>query len=351
VLTATAWGSSSHTTSSSVVSAAKKLVTQYEQAGSIGLTTPLKTKPPRGKTIVDVTGNLTAYNVVNQGMIAAAKAIGWHIKILAADVTNLTSVNTEMQAAVAEHPDFIANTTGQSEAAYASGLAAAKAAHIPVFVNFTSAPVANGIVFRDNGSNESALQGKLLEDWVIAKSNGKANEVFFAIESDAAHLAIEKSFQKTAASCSGCQLTIVPVSETQEAAGQVTSLAVSYVQSHPSVKYLMFTEGDLSTGLRAALATAGIGKNVTVGTYDTQPTNFAAMKGGHEQMSLSTSGTASSWYLVDAMARDSEGTLKPSLSNVPVPLQIFTPTHLPTIQPWPGPTNYPKQFEKLWKVS
>jgi hypothetical protein len=60
--------------------------------------------------------------------------LGVHLKVLTADLTNVTSVNTEVQSAVASHPDFIVNITRESADVYAPGLAAAKAAHIPAAV-------------------------------------------------------------------------------------------------------------------------------------------------------------------------------------------------------------------------
>jgi hypothetical protein len=60
--------------------------------------------------------------------------LGVHLKVLTADLTNVTSVNAEVQSAVAAHPAFIVNITGESADVFAPGLAAAKAAHIPAAV-------------------------------------------------------------------------------------------------------------------------------------------------------------------------------------------------------------------------
>jgi hypothetical protein len=344
--------SSSTSSASGVVSAAQKFVAPFEKPPTIGITTPLKAKPAAGKTIYVITGNLAPYAPEDAGITAAAKAIGWHIKLLTADLTNVTSVNTEMQTAVAAHPDFIANITGLSKSVYAPGLAAAKAANIPVFVELTLDPLGDGIVYRGGGPNEVLAAGKVLANWVIADSDGKADAAYFAIPTLPSLAGQEKSFQQTAAACTTCQLTTIPVSLSQEANGSVASTVVGYVQTHASVKYLVFAEGTLTTGVRQALNTAGLGKDVKLVTWDAGVANLQALKAGQEQMGLVFPAQAAPWYLVDAMARYSEGSLTPSLSDVDVPLQIFTPNSLPTMPwPWQGPPDYQQQFEKLWKVT
>jgi Periplasmic binding protein domain len=286
-------------------------------------------------------------------MKAAAKALGWKMDILTYDLTNLPTVETEAMAMVNMHPNFLVVNGGFPTALYAQALAAAKAAHIPAFDLLDQNPVGvNDIVWRMAGPNYQNTVGELMQDWVIADSNGKADEVFYGLPSLPSINQIEKSFVATAAKCTGCRVTTIPLSLQEQASGNIAPVVVAYVQAHPSVNYLVFGQAPFTTGLRQAMNSAGVGKNVKIVSYAAVQDTLASLKAGQDQMSVEEPAAGSMWYMADAMARYSEGVNVGPLSNVLLPIKVATPKTPPAALAalWPGPPNYQQQFEKLWKV-
>src|SRR5689334_18855607 len=76
------------------VAAATAAVTPYlTTPSSIGLTTLLKSAPPKGLTVAYLEGNITAYKLLVPGLQAATGAVGWNLKIVPFDTTNPTSLS------------------------------------------------------------------------------------------------------------------------------------------------------------------------------------------------------------------------------------------------------------------
>lgn len=346
-------GAATGSTDSAVVDA-KKLVHQLSKPpSSIGITTPLKSKPPTGKFLIFLRGNLEAYQSATDGYASAAAALGWKFKALTYDPSSATSANAVMEQAVQEHPDFIA-ISGVPMATYATALKQAMAAKIPLF-DQASDNVAqgakNGLYLVVDPPEFNVRSGKYFADWVIADSNGQGKAVQVNIPDFSSLKTQADSALQEIKKCSGCSMDTIDVSIQTYAQGAVAAPVVSYVQQHPDVQYIVMAIGQLTTGVRQALRSAGVGQNVKIISQLPQPSNMQALANGDEQMVMTGPNEEASWNSVDAMCRLLEGTsMNPSKALLPQ--WYMTKSNLPTPNvPPAGIPGFQDQFKQLWHLT
>ncbi len=100
--------SSSGSTASSgsaAVKAAQAVAAQWEKAPTkLGLTTPLKSAPPSGKTFVWLNCELSACAQILVGVRQAASAAGWNLKVVQYQQANPATVLSAFKLALNYHP-------------------------------------------------------------------------------------------------------------------------------------------------------------------------------------------------------------------------------------------------------
>jgi ribose transport system substrate-binding protein len=362
--TVTACGATSATSpSGSAVDAAglqraTAVATKYlAPSNSLNLSVPLNTAPPPNKKVVYLQmGNVGDVVVYTSGLVAAAKAVHWQLKTIVYDLTNPQAVNSAVQEAVNLNPDYITISAAQVSL-FQAALTNAKAKGIPVFDSYGSeAPLGptNDIYSQVAGNAQFRLFGQIAADYAISNSKGTAQVANFLLGDFASLNNINESEKATFASnCpKTCSYDVVPVSLDQFSAGSIPSLVVSYVQTHPNVKYLQFAPGPMTVGLVAALKAAGLYNGRIIFGATPEVANLQAVQAGQETAWIGLPSAMSGWYVVDAMLRYSEGmSLQPNMDSF-LPAQLLTASNLPTpIKNYDGPANYPAEFEQLWKVT
>jgi len=130
---------------------------------------------------------------------------------------------------------------------------------------------------------------------------------------------------------------------------------VSTFEADPSLQYAVYSFGDISLGVDAALKTAGLlGKVQQVGQNPTLQ-DLADLR---SKTALAYTGYDSAvvgWRVIDYFARASEGQSLSSVINVPLPSQLLTQQDIGSMVAdssgyFLAPTDYQAQFEKLWHV-
>ncbi len=338
------------------LAAAKAFLAPYvKQATSIGITTPLSKRPPKGKVVYWLQGNLADVQTITTGFQAATKALGWKLVTLSFDTSNPQALNADMTEAVNQHANYIA-VSGEPIAAFQSAINMAKAHHIPVFDSFSTNPVlgsSNGIYADFGGPRNVRLDGTLTGAYNAVYWKGHANIVFVNDPDFPVLTSLMLADRKAVSQyCSSCTYNVLNVSTSQLISGAIPSVVVSYLQSHPNVNTLRFAIGAMTGGVAQAISTAGLHPNLIIDGSDPEQTNFAALVTGTEQAWVGLPRAASAWYDVDAMARYSLGmSLKPDSTGL-MPAQIITKSNVQRPAPSdyvPFPT-YPSQFKKLWHV-
>ena len=216
--------------------------------------------PEPGKKVYWLEGNIQSILPITGGFEAATEALGWDLTTITYDPSDPQGPNAAMQQAVDADADFIA-ISGQPVTAIETALAAAKAKEIPVFAMFgeNEADPELGVVAVVGGLNTTAANAENLADWVIADSQGEADALLVTLpDFTILQYAEQKMTDQFDANCTTCSYDTLETTIADLTAGNVPGQIVSYLQSHPDVKYVNLAIGDLATGLPEALEAAGI---------------------------------------------------------------------------------------------
>jgi ABC-type sugar transport system substrate-binding protein len=335
--------------------AAKARVEQYLQAPtSIGLTTPLKGVPPKGKKVYWLEGNIQSILPITGGFKDAAQALGWNLTVITYDPADPQGPSAAMRQAVDAGADYIA-ISGQSTDILGQALDAAKAKNIPVIDMYSTDDVggsANGIYANIGGTAFSQRSAKLLSDWIIADSSGHGNVLFVNVpDFKILQIVADAVGANFKSACPNCTVKPLNVSIGDMTGGTVASQVVSALQSNSNIGYVYVTIGDLATGLPEALDGAGLGGKVKIvgGVPNTE--QVQSLIDGKAAAYTPLGRPESAWAATDVMARLSVGMDPDAAGHALLPSVIWTPNNVPKpAQDYQGSVNYQDQFKALWGV-
>ena len=193
------------------IAAAKAYQAQFlGSPTSIGISTPLKSKPAAGKLLVGLDSGLGSATVLAKYWAQAAADAGWTYKNLISGATP-TAQQAAMSSAIQLNPAGIL-TSGIPEATISTQLALAKQKGIWVNTSASTDPP-SGAMFDTSIANPAQLAqwGKMVAAYVVVQSNGKANVEDFSLpvfpillDFDTAFIAALKEW------CPDCKVTQNP---------------------------------------------------------------------------------------------------------------------------------------------
>ena len=334
------------------IAAAKAYQAQFlGSPTSIGISTPLKSKPAAGKLLVGLDSGLGSATVLAKYWAQAAADAGWTYKNLISGATP-TAQQAAMSSAIQLNPAGIL-TSGIPEATISTQLALAKQKGIWVNTSASTDPP-SGAMFDTSIANPAQLAqwGKMVAAYVVVQSNGKANVEDFSLpvfpillDFDTAFIAALKEW------CPDCKVTQNP--QQASAIGTTTpSAVVSTVTRNPSTNWLIFDLGDLATGVNSALAAAGL-HGLHIGGLTADTPNIAALKNGTQDVWTAYSLPIVAYRQVDSFARKFEDM---ATLNAALPTQLMTQQNVNSLVEdsqgnYVGVANYRSQFMTLWHIS
>jgi len=352
--TTTAGGSTTGSTSgaSSGVDAAKAYQQQFLNAPtSIGISTPLKSKPAAGKLLIGLDSGLGSAKVLAQYWAQAAADAGWKYKDLISGTTP-SDQQAAFNSAIQQNPAGIL-TSGIPEATISSGLALAKQKGIWVNTS-ASTDQPSGAMFDTSIANPDQLHewGKMVAAYVVTQSNGKADIQMFSLPVFPILYEFDKAFKASIAQwCPDCKVSEHP-QQGSDIGTKTPQAVVSAVTRDPSTSWLIFDLGDLETGVNAALSAAGLhGQHIGGLTADVP--NIQGLKDKTQDVWTAYSLPIVAYRQVDSFARKFED--MPTL-NAALPTQLLTQDNVGSMvadsaQNYVGVANYRTQFQQLWHVS
>ena len=339
----------SNTTSHAQVAAAwKQALAAMKTPTGINQTVPLKSKPPRGKTIVFIQCDLAACADIASGVQAGAKALGWNYKQLNYQNANPTTLVTAMQQALAYHPTAV-SFSGQPQSLWASEIPAYQKAHaiiIPVVIgpNGTSKTVPVNI-------GDFTAGGNSLGNWFISNSHGKGHALIVDIPAfpvlteykTGALAVIHKN-------CPACVISSFEGTLPEVGGGTLVPDVVAALQKDPSIKYVLLTDDIFYSSLPSALKAAGL-TGIKIAGGQPEGSDLQNIANGTESAGVLISNPILGWEVVDSVAR--------YLEHMPIPRldggtkqQLLTSANIKSynLNYYIAPRNYPSLFKKLWKV-
>ena len=343
--TSSASGASSQFTPASLTEAKAGIAPFLGQGSPFPLNQPLGFKAPTGKTYVFMNcGNPECEEYI-PGVEAAAKALGWNVKVLAAGLTPQT-VASAFDAAVQLHPAGILDP-GLDPILFKPALAKLNAAHIPVIAIAIEEGLGNGITGELANIPAIINVGKEMADYVYTQEGNKTNTVFVDIPEIQLSLSMAQGFvDQLHHLCPSCSATTLP--EPASTIGStLPSREVSYLQQHPNINWLVNFSGGLFIGVPQALKAA----DIKVKTLDQSggPVNMQYLKQGLQTADLATDNSEWGWFGADMIMRADHGGIPASMEGEAPPQRLLTQSDI-TFNPsngWIYP-GYQATFEHLW---
>src|SRR5580698_3408205 len=198
-------------TSSASIAAAKAYQAQFlGSPTSIGITTPLNSKPAAGKLLVGLDSGSGSAVVLAKYWAQAAADLGWKYKDLQSGTTP-ASQQAAMASAIQLNP-FGILTSGIPNSTLTTQLALAASKGIWVNSSADTSP-AVGAMFDTSISNPAQLAqwGKMVAAYVVVQSNGKAVIQDFSLPVFPILYVFDKSFEAAIKQwCTACTVTEHP---------------------------------------------------------------------------------------------------------------------------------------------
>ncbi len=351
-------GSASPTSSSGVaassvnLSKAQAAIAPYEQLPTkITVTTPLKSAPPKGKTVVWLLATESPTNAqIGQGLKAAAQAIGWNFDEISYQGANPATLQAAFAAALTKHPVMVAEA-GQPESEWGANTIKDYAkAGVLIVANavFPFQPYPNVIGVPTGGPAEAA-NAKLIANWFAVTSKGKGTALWVSVpDYPIVKYGTDQFTSDLASVCPSCSVKVLNVTLPQLAAGQLLSVTVNALRADPGVKYLLFSVGDFATGIDAALQSAGLEGKVQVAGIAADTDQFAGLRKGTQLMWTGYNTQYQGYQTLDLALRHMQN-LPAQLGDTIGPTAILTKANVGSTQTlWQYPTDALQQFTKLW---
>ncbi len=344
-------GSSTASSSGSAsTSAAGTALTQYKtQPTTINITTPLKSAPPKGKTIVMLGTNNPSNVIIQQGLAKLAKTAGWNYSLVTYDPANPGTFTQAETTALAKHPQYLVEA---GLPLTASQLAMAKSAGAKwILDSVYPVSVTDPVIGQVDAYAQDALMGKITADYFVSDSGGKGTAVIEHVPSYPILDGFTTGFAKEVkAQCPSCKTSTTNITIPDLVAGKASSELVSALRSNSSANYLVFDDGPFADGITSALSAAGLNGKVKVIGEAADTAGIAALKNGSEAAWTGFDPGYQAYEDMDIAFRNAEGMTVPVALEAQQPTQLLTKDTIGSTTNWSAPTDAQAQFLKLWHL-
>jgi ABC-type sugar transport system substrate-binding protein len=323
----------------------------------IGVSTPLKEKPPTGLTIGALVCELPACEGYVKPYEEAAEKLGWKVETF---VYKSGEPGPAMQQAINQKVDYIA-ITGQPPVLFEEQLKEANAAGIPVISgdDVTPPDPSTGLYTQFGDASMFEAQSEQMGQWILGDAGGEgAHVAYVTIESypilEVGFPALETTLKKY---CSECTVEKLPLTVEDLGEGKGPAKVIAFLQSHPEINYLNFSFVDLMTGVPEAMKAAGM-TNVQIVGQALSESEYVVeqIKNGTIPAWVAQAIDYQSWLFIDAMARIAvdQYSQKEVEAAAKMPTWVIAdPASLKYLEPnnkWTGPPGFEEEFEALWGV-
>jgi ABC-type sugar transport system substrate-binding protein len=327
-----------------VAQATKDLDAVIGESGTITIP-PIGKAIPADKTISYMTCPVAVCTAVGEGVQQAAKALGWHVRIIQNDQTPTGYRNAWDQ--IAQNPgDGVINAGPILP--YSAIESQMEQAGVPIISSTSPSPVGGYLKAVIASTDDVRRQGEVEGNWVVQDAGTPVTSVYIHDPSIPALASALPGYQSALRkNCPACTVEELKVSAKQIGPA-LAQQVVSYLQSNPDVKYAAFGLGDLATGVPAAIRAAGLADRVKLTTRAATPANLVDVKNGGMTVAFTAELYESGWRAVDKLARALAGApigevypfgLVRKITTDNLPSDLTVPYSLP---------GYEKSFERAW---
>lgn len=344
----------SSTTSSSEASGgvakAKAELEKWKAAPTeILITEPLKSAPPKGKTLVMLGTNDPNNQKLQKSLKELSALAGWSYSVVSYDPANPATFGAAVNTAITKKADYIAEAGIPLTPAVIKQVKDAGAKWVLTSVH--PVEVKDPVIVDANAYANDELMGKVLADFFIVDSNGKGNVLVEHVPAYPILEGFTDGFKaEVEANCPDCKVKIQDITIPDLTAGKVPSVMVSALRKNPDANYLAFDVGPFAAGIDSALAAAGLTGKVKIIGEAADEAAIAALKSGKHTAWTGFDPVYSTYVMMDAMFRDSLGMPIDQEKAGLQTTQILTKDNVGDITSWSEPKDALDQFKKLWQI-
>jgi ribose transport system substrate-binding protein len=335
---------------SSGLQEAKDLVQEYSQRPTeIPNKTPIDVDIPTGKTLTFISCGTASCTLESDIIKSATDKLGWNLVTINTDGTP-EKVKAAWQQILREKPDGVLYSA-TDRAVFEPELQEASAAGIEVAACCSTDKTDDALDYIIGSPAQSADVGKLIAAWVIADSEGSASSVYIDLSVFKILGSVRDTYEQTMDDlCGDCSYDTLDIPIT--ALGKdVPDRIVSYLRSHPDVKYVALSTDSIGTGVPAALRAAGLNEVTVIGEGPDE-TTLQYIANGERAASIAFPYYEEMYSLVDAMVRMFSGVPLEDSADISIPNWILTADNLPSdSEIFPLVEDVQQQYFDLWGVS
>lgn len=336
---------------STPASAARAFIARYASPPTaLNITTPVRTRPPAGKTIVWLQCETPQCSEITASLRSAASAVGWSVDAIDYQSSDPATMIAAMQQALQVKPVAVL-LNGAPYALWKGEVPAYQKAGVPLIVGSVGpVPLNKTIIANIVGPPDFELAARIIANWFIADSGGAGHALLYSVPDFPAIAALQSDIQQTVKSdCPQCSVTVLAQTIPQLEAGDVNSGIVSALQKDPAIKYVIMPDYPLTVGLPSALSAAGL-SGIKIGGIYAGQADQALIKEGYEAAGTPQEINMSSWMSIDAAIRHLEGLPIP-VGDGGLPEELLTKANIGTpSDTYNYPADYQSLFKRLWRV-
>lgn len=345
--------------SMSVVAAAKQTLSQLTAMPKFtNPGPPIDAAKLKGDTVLVVSYDQadSALLAISQGVQQAGAALGIHVEVLNASSTT-TIAEQDIAEGVSQHVNAII-LDGAAANVLPVGLAAAKAAGIPVIGAVNGEPVA-GVAGQGAGSDafaeasgSYAKDGELMADTAIADSNGQPIKAVVETFDNPVATAVVNGIKHVFRGCSFCSIVNTETIEPAQWATQVTPTTANVIRSQRGINWVFPVVDSMAPFAVAGVSQAGLANTVHVVTSDGSGSGPLGLVESGKL--VADPGFSTKWVGWLAMDQALRALSHMSPANPVVPIRYLDKTNLQGLdlnsQAALYGDSYITGFKKLWGI-
>jgi ribose transport system substrate-binding protein len=320
----------------------------------IPLDEPLSEAPEQGRTIIVTENPQDVTRKTNDGLDVGAELLGWTVRREPVGSGPEDPVRA-FDAALDRRPDAVL-VSGNPASTFRAQLERAKAEGVVVLLSDAGDPVGQDGTVHTIGLDDfdqTGLWGRMTGAYAASQGAEHVLVVdlsLYPILTAYSEGAVEELEQL------GVRTSMIDAQIADLVAGRIPANVVSEIQRQPTIDYVLLALGDMATGLRAALAGAGLAEQVSIGGQSASTANVTALRNGEEDVWSGFAAEIHGMYRIDALARIfNEEEFDPAAYNE-LPTQLLTPENIEQAPLddegyYVGVPDYTDHFRELWQVN
>lgn len=315
---------------------------------AITQTAPLKSKPESGKTFVFLKcSDVGQCADEADGYRAAMKILGWNYKQLSYKSSDPATLVSALKQALDFKPVAV-SFSGLPRAVWDSVVPDYRKAGVKIVTMYLGPTKYDDVVIGQvGGAKDVDAYGRIIADWVIADSRGKAHILLQEVNDFPVLKDYVTGFKTVIKeNCPDCKITELNNTIAQ-LGGQVVPSVVAALQKDKSIDYVSTVNGPFLTGLPAALAAAGL-NNIKISGESGDVQNLTDVKSGKQHAFTGLALHQASFAATDMLLRELQG-MSYDKESTGAPKQLLTKdVQFDVTTSYDKPADYADQFKKLW---